>query len=277
MTDDYDAADNARKCYDVAIQAMREKLHGFRQERIGDCWLINADCREVLPLLPKVDAVVTDPPYGVGFKYNTHIDSTDDYHAFIWPAIEAAEALLPPGGPMFVWQGQKWMPRFHEIFPRNWRVLIAAKNFVQMRPTTMQFAYDPVVCWWKDDAPGWRADRKSGWVNRDYVVSDCASAVSDTKSLAKQHPCPRQVDVCEHVIGNWCFPGCTILDPFMGSGTTGVACVKLGRKFIGIEIDAKYFDIAVKRIRDAYAQPDMFVEQSKPEPPKQLDLMEAAE
>lgn len=69
----------------------------------------------------------------------------------------------------------------------------------------------------------------------------------------------------------------TILDPFMGSGTTGVACVKLGRKFIGIEIDPKYFDIACKRIRDAYAQPDMFVEQSKPEPPKQLDLMEAAE
>jgi hypothetical protein len=66
MTDDYDAADNARKCYDVAIAAMREKLHGFRQERIGDCWLINADCKEVLPLLPKVDAVVTDPPYGIG-------------------------------------------------------------------------------------------------------------------------------------------------------------------------------------------------------------------
>ena len=69
----------------------------------------------------------------------------------------------------------------------------------------------------------------------------------------------------------------TILDPFMGSGTTGVACVKLGRKFIGIEIDSGYFDIACKRIKDAYAQPDMFVEQSKPEPPKQLDLMEAAE
>ena len=51
----------------------------------------------------------------------------------------------------------------------------------------------------------------------------------------------------------------TILDPFMGSGTTGVACVKLGRKFIGIEIDEKYFDIACKRIEQAYAQPDLFV------------------
>ncbi len=64
----------------------------------------------------------------------------------------------------------------------------------------------------------------------------------------------------------------TILDPFMGSGTTGVACVKLGRKFIGIEIDEGYFEIAVDRIRKAYAQPDLFIEQSKPEQPKQESL-----
>jgi DNA modification methylase len=63
----------------------------------------------------------------------------------------------------------------------------------------------------------------------------------------------------------------------MGSGTTGVACVKLGRKFIGIEIEPKYFDIACKRIRDAYAQPDMFVEQAKAKPAEQLDLLGAAE
>jgi len=75
MTDDYDAADNARKCYDVAIQAMREKLHGFRQERIGDCWLINADCREVLPLLPKVDVVLSDPPYGNDDTHAGHLSS----------------------------------------------------------------------------------------------------------------------------------------------------------------------------------------------------------
>ena len=60
--------------------------------------------------------------------------------------------------------------------------------------------------------------------------------------------------------------GETILDPFMGSGTTGVACVKLGRRFIGIELDPDYFDIACERIRKAYDQPDMFVEQPKPQP-----------
>ena len=56
----------------------------------------------------------------------------------------------------------------------------------------------------------------------------------------------------------------TILDPFMGSGTTGVAAVKLGRKFIGIEIEPKYFDIACRRISEALKQPDMFIEKPKP-------------
>src|SRR5690606_12281906 len=73
----------------------------------------------------------------------------------------------------------------------------------------------------------------------------------------------------------WClkwFEGQTILDPFMGSGTTGVACVKEGRKFIGIEIDPDYFNIACERIRKAYAQPDMFIEAAKAEQPKQESL-----
>jgi site-specific DNA-methyltransferase (adenine-specific) len=60
-------------------------------------------------------------------------------------------------------------------------------------------------------------------------------------------------------------PGETVLDPFMGSGTTGVVCAKKGRKFIGIEIDEKYFDIACRRIEEAHRQPDMFIHRA-PEP-----------
>ena len=77
----------------------------------------------------------------------------------------------------------------------------------------------------------------------------------------------------------WCLGfvgGHVILDPFMGSGTTGVACVKLGRRFIGIEIETKYFDTACRRIEAAYKQPDLFVEQPQPKP-VQLSLMDAAE
>ena len=67
----------------------------------------------------------------------------------------------------------------------------------------------------------------------------------------------------------------TILDPFMGSGTTGVACVKLGRSFIGIEREPKYFDIACRRIEAAYKQPDLFVSASPSPKPVQLNLMDA--
>jgi hypothetical protein len=74
--DGYDPDDNAAKCYDVAIAAMREKLRSFRREVIGACELYLGDCREVLPLLPKVDAVVTDPPYGIDLK-----KKTSDYRA----------------------------------------------------------------------------------------------------------------------------------------------------------------------------------------------------
>ena len=82
------------------------------------------------------------------------------------------------------------------------------------------------------------------------------------------HPTQKPIQVMQ-----WCLgflPNAqTILDPFMGSGTTGVACVKLGRSFIGIEIDEGYFDIACDRIRKAYAQPDMFIDQPKAPEPKQ--------
>jgi len=78
------------------------------------------------------------------------------------------------------------------------------------------------------------------------------------------HPTPKPVDLMGRIIRNSSDRDDVVLDPFMGSGTTGVACVKLGRKFIGIEIDRKYFDIACRRIEEAYAQPDMFVEAEKP-------------
>jgi site-specific DNA-methyltransferase (adenine-specific) len=226
---------------------------------IGDATLYLGDCREILPTLGRVDAVVTDPPYGIGFKYESHIDDREAYPGFIWPIIEAAEALVKPGGPIFVWQAQEWMPRFAELFPRKWRVMIAAKNFVQMRAVAMQHAYEPVVVWWKEGEKPWRSLAGSTFPNRDWFIADSASAVSDVNRLAKQHPCPRQDDVCEFIVSNWVEDGTTALDPFMGSGTTGVACVKLGRKFIGIEIEPKYFDIACRRIEQAYAQPDMFV------------------
>lgn len=247
-----------------------------RVETIGACTLYLGDCREILPTLPKVDAVVTDPPYGIGFKYESHIDSKEEYPTFIWPIIEAAESLVVDGGPIFVWQSQEWMPHFRELFPRPWRVLVAAKNFVQMRAVAMQHAYEPVLVWWKPGQKPWRSLSGSTYPNRDWFVADSASAVSNVNRLAKQHPCPRQDDALDFIVSNWCKPDANVLDPFMGSGTTGVSCVKLGRKFIGIEVEPKYFDIACRRIEKAYEQPDFFVSDPAPKP-VQLSLMEAAE
>ncbi len=85
------------------------------------------------------------------------------------------------------------------------------------------------------------------------------------------HTCPKPLAFMEKLLGRFTLQGETILDPFMGSGTTLVACAKLGRKGIGIELDPDYFEIAVKRVRDAYAQPDLFI--APPEKPVQEVLI----
>ena len=88
----------------------------------------------------------------------------------------------------------------------------------------------------------------------------------------KQHPTQKPIEVMERCILELPKKAKSILDPFMGSGTTGVACAKLGRKFIGIELEERYFDIACQRIQKAYDQPDLFI--APPEPkPKQEALL----
>ena len=261
MTNDYDAADNARKCYDVAIQAMREKLHGFRQERIGDCWLINADCREVLPLLPVVDVVLTDPPYGMKFRSNYRtvrpkfhaIENDDSPDALKWACrIDATHSKY-----VFCrWDNLAEVPRPKSCvtwIKNNWSM--GDLNGEHARQTEVVLFY-----------PGPKHSFPSG------RPSDVISA---PRTGNESHPTEKPVQLMCHV-ARWTTG--TILDPFMGSGTTGVACVKLGRKFIGIELDPGYFDTACKRIREAYNQPDLFIEQDKAAPAQQLNLLsEAAE
>lgn len=225
---------------------------------IGKSTLYLGDCLDVLPHVGEVDAVVTDPPYGIGFKYATHVDDPKTYAEFIWPRIEAAEAQLKPGGAVFVWQAQPRMRDFNGFFPRDWRLFVAAKNFAQIRPGPMNHSYDPVVVWWKPGAKPWHETSSSYGINRDWFISNSASAVADTKSLAREHPCPRQPDVCKYVVGTWCPPDGVVLDCFMGSGTTGIACATLGRRFIGIEKDPKYFDLACRRLEQEMDQGQLF-------------------
>jgi DNA modification methylase len=127
-----------------------------------------------------------------------------------------------------------------------------------MRPTEMQWSFDPVVCWWKDGGSELYEIWSAGTASRDFFVANTAPVIARPGNIEKAHPCPRPLDLITHLVGQWVRPETICLDPFMGSGTTGVACAQLGRKFIGIEIERKYFDIACERIDNAYRQQKMF-------------------
>lgn len=280
----YDAADNASKSYALAISTMREKLESFPKEVIGECTLYLGDCREILPLLPKVDAVVTDPPYSIslsgssgsftrlnnkGTRALSFFDGDTD-----WPTMTAnvvaslvlSIASRPPS--VYCWCGH-----------RQFGPIIAALE---------DAGYSTRFLIWKKKCPapapprsGWQSGAELciyGYLPGRHFADGMFNNVLDSDSFRfgqpgkEDHPTQKPLATIAPLLWVSSVLGNTILDPFMGSGTTGVACVKLGRKFIGVEIEPKYFDIACRRIREAYAQPDFFVEQAAPAKAEQLTL-----
>ena len=219
-----------------------------RAERIGDCLLLQGDCREVMPVLPKVDAVVTDPPYGIGVdrsmaansgtKHGKALAAKRTYVASGWDdePIGAAHISMMLGGAD--------------------QAIIFGGNY---------FPLPPSRCWlvWDKKVNGEFADCELAWTNLDKPVKRIEwmwnGMLRKGQEQRNTHPTQKPVGVME-----WCInhlPAArTILDPFMGSGTTGVACVNLDRQFIGVELDPGYFDIACKRVDDATRQPRLFSE-----------------
>jgi site-specific DNA-methyltransferase (adenine-specific) len=200
-----------------------------RKEIIGDCTLYLGDCRDVLPTLGKVDAVVTDPPYPdwLAEKYNYKPDGIDFLNK-----INCRQIVF-------------WSTK--EDFPLGY----SARHVWDKKTgcgSEYEFAYE-------------RNGQRNFKMFRHYLINSdvAASFTGDVWTGHKsQKPIALMIDMVAHVSAK------IILDPFMGSGTTGVACVKLGRKFIGIELDESYFNIACERIRKAYAQPDMFISSPTP-------------
>jgi site-specific DNA-methyltransferase (adenine-specific) len=200
----------------------------------------HGDCREILPGL-RADALVTDPPFGISFGRASWSDKPEDYPEMVrWLVDESHRAV---DGWCFAFQAMLNVGRFHEWFPLGFRIFAACKNFAQMRPTDVQFSWDPVV-FWHTSEPGKRHRSDAGVVTRDWHVGDVAGAL--TRPVG--HPCPRPLDTMRHIVLIGSREKQTVLDPFMGSGTTLVAAKLEGRRAIGIEIEERYCEIAAKRL-----------------------------
>ena len=217
-----------------------------REEIIGDCRLILADCRDVLPTLGRVDAVVTDPPFGMSFQSNYRLqkhlkifdDDTEDL--LLWAcAIEAAHSRY-----VFCrWDNLRAIPK-----PKS--LVTWVKNNWSMGDLEHEHGRQTEVCAFYQGE------------NHFFPNGRPSDVVHAARTGNEFHPTEKPVHLMQVICG-WTHG--TILDPFMGSGTTGVACVNLGRKFICIEREERYFDIAVRRIEEAYKQPRLFAEpQQKP-------------
>ncbi len=219
---------------------------------IGDCQLYLADCMDVQPTLAKVDLVIADPPYGVGESsrkvasrrkpFGSRVDGKNsrgtyvppvDYGNFDWDEQPASNAQITA------------------VSAAGHRAIIWGGNYFNVPPSAKWLVWDKVNS-------GDFADCELAWTNipgavRQFTHMWNGMLRASEKASPRVHPTQKPV-----VLMGWCIEQAdnpqTILDPFMGSGTTGVACVQMGRKFIGIEREPKYFDIACRRIEDAYKQ-----------------------
>jgi len=226
-----------------------------RKETLADgveIWL--GDCREVLPLLGNVDAVVTDPPYGVNLgsdpthrigntAYASFEDTPEDVARVVVPAIEKCIEMF---GRVVVTPGTRcaWLyPQPSELgaiyFP-------AGAGFSRWGFTCSQ----PILYYGKDP----------------YMPRNKKPNSTRSTEIAEKngHPCPKPMGLIKWLVSRSTLVHEQVADPFMGSGTTGVACIQIGRSFIGIEREPKYFDIARRRLESELAKPRLPLDEPAP-------------
>jgi site-specific DNA-methyltransferase (adenine-specific) len=210
----------------------------------GGITIYHGDCRDVLPSLGPADAIVTDPPYGVGFsRYASHDDDPGAYGAWIWPTIEQAERLIPKGWAC-VFQSEANAQKWAAWFPRDWRLMALPKTFGQVSREPVQRQTDYVLYWACGETPWPPVGPKAPAFFRNWFVSRQASNTANRPD----HPCPRPLDMMQYLVGCFVPPGGSLVEPFAGSGTTLLAAKNLGRRAIGIEIEERYCEIAAKRL-----------------------------
>lgn len=205
---------------------------------IGNATLYLGDCMDILPTLDKVDAVITDPPYGIDIENaggRSRANGWNNFEKLGWdkvkPNKEVFDLILNASNVQIIWGGN---------------------YFTDCLPPSMQW-----LVWDKGQRNFSLADCEFAWASQNKAARVFDYSRGQALQDGKQHPTQKPLALMK-----WCIDQAgnpqTILDPFMGSGTTGVAAVQMGRKFIGIEREPKYFDIACKRIEDAQRVQDMF-------------------
>lgn len=234
-----------------------------RVEQIGDCTLMLGDNRDVLPTLQQCDLLLTDPPYGIGESNEKNLSRSTpttkalakatDYGTYAWDQETVAQGAIDLAVSKARWAA---------IFGGNYYTLPATSCW---------------LVWDKVNGDNDFADCELAWTNWPKAVRRIHWQWHGMIRKGREerfHPTQKPLGVMEWALG--LAPASrSVLDPWMGSGTTGVACAKTGRTFVGIEREERYFEVACKRIRDAYAAPDMFVE--RPAPPQQMSLLGGAE
>lgn len=243
---------------------------------IGDCQLYLGDCMEILPTLGTVDHMITDPPYGFdiyrrmrnpdssGGNRKHKIKGGDSISAMKAGAIGDLAEMYIPVSKYCSENVKRWALIFSDVESIHlWREAQVAAGRKYVR----------TGAWIKPDAmPQMTGDRPG--VGFEACTITHSQSPMKWNGGGKQalwtcfickgndrpdHPCPKPLPLMKDILKQFTNGPEIILDPFMGSGTTGVACAKMRRHFIGIELDRKYFDIACKRIEEAYRQPDMLI------------------
>jgi site-specific DNA-methyltransferase (adenine-specific) len=198
-----------------------------------DVLLYHADCLEILPQMKagSVDAVVTDPPYNVGCSYNSWDDSREDYEEWSRAWFTDARAV---GHALVMTPGAVNLP-FWCLKKPDWVYCwLRTAGLTPAGRAAMRMGWEPIASW--------------GFPLKPLGLDVLNYAVSEQAGVGN-HPCPKPLGLFRFLVERW--TRSSVADPFMGSGTTGVACVQLNRRFVGIEIDEGYFAIAVKRIERA--------------------------
>jgi DNA modification methylase len=250
-------------------------LRGFLGEpvmqepvRIGDATLYLGDCRELISGLPRVDAVITDPPYGLNLGKHGAASDGRSSHVLVKEGYASYEDTLENFSRVVV----PAVIQALEIAERGFVFCSGKASWYLPPPDAIGGVYIPSAsgrCSWGFNSMahaflyGKAPDLNKG--------SKPTAIRSNETSEQNGHPCPKPLGWMEWAVDLGSRKGEIVLDPFMGSGTTGVACVLHGRRFVGIEVDPGYFDIACRRIEQAYAQRPLFSAEPQRKP-EQLGL-----